>query len=178
MHDYISLQIPCVARTAKLLQSYLTLCNPLDHSPPVSSVHGILQARIQDWVAISFSRGTSPPGGSNRNLLRLLHWQAVSANRLPWWLSGRVCLPMQETHVRSLRRGRPPGEEHGNRLQYSCLENSKDRGAWQARAYGVAKSQTQMTINSNEYVKCRGGRISLCRYLFAQIHRKYCLGEC
>ena len=75
--------------TAKLLQSYPTLCNPLDRSPPVSSVHGILQARIQDWAAISFSRGTSPPGGSNRNLLRLLHWQAVSANRLPWWLSGK-----------------------------------------------------------------------------------------
>ena len=38
-----------------------TLCNPTDYSPPGSSVHGILQARILDWVAISFSRGSSLP---------------------------------------------------------------------------------------------------------------------
>ena len=39
----------------------LTLCNPVDCSPPGSSVHGILQARILEWVAISFSRGSSRP---------------------------------------------------------------------------------------------------------------------
>ena len=37
---------------------------------------------------------------------------------------------------------RSPGEENGYPLQYSCLENSRDRGAWQATAYGVAKSWT------------------------------------
>ena len=37
------------------------LCNPVDCSPPGSSVHGILQARILEWVAISFSRGCSQP---------------------------------------------------------------------------------------------------------------------
>ena len=37
------------------------LCNPMDCSPPGSSVHGILQARILRWVAISFSRGSSQP---------------------------------------------------------------------------------------------------------------------
>ena len=44
-------------------QSYLTLCDPMDcsHPPPGSSVHGILQARILEWVAISFSRGSSLP---------------------------------------------------------------------------------------------------------------------
>ena len=41
---------------AKSLQSCLTLCNPMDSSPPDSSVHGILQARVLEWVAISFSR--------------------------------------------------------------------------------------------------------------------------
>ena len=35
----------------------LTLCNPIDHSPPGPSVHGILQARTLEWVAISFSKG-------------------------------------------------------------------------------------------------------------------------
>ena len=40
---------------AKLLQSYLTLCDPIDGSPPGSSVPGILQARTVEWVAISSS---------------------------------------------------------------------------------------------------------------------------
>ena len=38
-----------------------TLCNPMDYNLPGLSVHGILQARILEWVAISFSRGFSPP---------------------------------------------------------------------------------------------------------------------
>ena len=38
--------------------------------------------------------------------------------------------------------GRSPGEGNGNPLQYSCLENPIDRGAWQATVHGVAKSQT------------------------------------
>ena len=37
-------------------QSYRTLCDPMDYNPPGSSVHGILQARILEWVAISFSK--------------------------------------------------------------------------------------------------------------------------
>ena len=42
-------------------QSCLTLCDPLAYSPPGSSVHGILQARILEWVAISFTRGSAWP---------------------------------------------------------------------------------------------------------------------
>ena len=38
--------------------------------------------------------------------------------------------------------GRSSGGGHGNLLQYSCLENPMDRGAWQAMVHGVAKSQT------------------------------------
>ena len=43
------------AAAAKLLQSCPILCDPIDGSPPGSSVPGILQARILEWVAISFS---------------------------------------------------------------------------------------------------------------------------
>ena len=39
--------------------------------------------------------------------------------------------------------GRSPGEGHGNPLQYSCLENPMDRGAWQATVHEVTQSQTQ-----------------------------------
>ena len=49
------------AAAAKLLQSRLTLCHPIDCSQPGSSVHGILQARILEWVAVPFSRGSSQP---------------------------------------------------------------------------------------------------------------------
>ena len=42
-------------------QSCLTLCNPMDYSPPGSSVRGILQTGILQWVAISFSRRSSQP---------------------------------------------------------------------------------------------------------------------
>ena len=45
---------------AKSLQLCLTLCDPMDCSLPCSSVHGILQARILAWVALPFSRGSSP----------------------------------------------------------------------------------------------------------------------
>ena len=38
-----------------------TVCDPMDCSPPGSSVHGILQAKILEWVAIPFSRGSSQP---------------------------------------------------------------------------------------------------------------------
>ena len=42
-------------------QLCLTLCNPMDCSPPASSVHGILQASVLEWVVIPFSRGSSWP---------------------------------------------------------------------------------------------------------------------
>ena len=49
-------ELPTVATAAaKLLQSCLTLCNPIEGSPPGSPVPGILQARTLEWVAISFS---------------------------------------------------------------------------------------------------------------------------
>ena len=42
------------------------------------------------------------------------------------------------------RSGRSPGEGNGNSLQYSCLENFMDRGAWWARVHGVTQTQTQL----------------------------------
>ena len=45
----------------KSLQSCPTVCNPMDQSLPGSSVHGILQARILEWIAMPSSRGSSQP---------------------------------------------------------------------------------------------------------------------
>ena len=52
----------------KSLQSCPTLCDPMDHSLPGSSVHVILQARILEWVAMPSSRGSSRPRDRTRVL--------------------------------------------------------------------------------------------------------------
>ena len=52
--DFETKQVKTAA-AAKLLQSCLTLCNPIDGSPPGSPIPGILQARTLEWVPISFS---------------------------------------------------------------------------------------------------------------------------
>ena len=59
LHSSYSFVIPCYCCLIGKL--CLTLCDPMDCSLPGSSVHGILQARILEWAAISFSRGSSPP---------------------------------------------------------------------------------------------------------------------
>ena len=51
----LSISHTAAAAAAKSLQSCLTLCDPIDGSPPGSTVPGILQARTLEWVAISFS---------------------------------------------------------------------------------------------------------------------------
>ena len=51
--------------SCEVAQSCLTLCNPMDCSLPGSSVHGIFQARLLEWVAISFSSGSSQPKDQN-----------------------------------------------------------------------------------------------------------------
>ena len=48
-------------------QSCPTLCDPMDCSPPGSSVHGILQARVLEWIAIPFSSGSSQPRDQNKS---------------------------------------------------------------------------------------------------------------
>ena len=55
-----------------------TLCNPMNCSPPGSSVHGISQARILEWVTISYSKGFFSTQRLNPPLSRLLHWQGDS----------------------------------------------------------------------------------------------------
>ena len=77
-----------VCMHAKLLQSCITLYGCMDCSPPVSSVHGVLQARILEWVAMPSSRGSS--WLRNQTRVCLLHWQADS---LPLAPPGKPLLP-------------------------------------------------------------------------------------
>ena len=56
-----TVSLPKLSWRAEVAQSCLALCDPMDCSPPGSSLHGIFQAWILEWVAISFSRGSFPP---------------------------------------------------------------------------------------------------------------------
>ena len=81
---------------SEVAQLYLTLSNPMDCSLPRSSIHGIFQARILEWVAISFSRGSSQPRD----------WTPVSCivdRRFTIWATRAVQLHwsrLQKSHVR------------------------------------------------------------------------------
>ena len=55
------LYVTCAGMHTKSLQSFQLFVTPRDHSPPGSSVHGILQARILEWVAMPSPRGSSRP---------------------------------------------------------------------------------------------------------------------
>ena len=120
-----------------------TLCDPMDCSPQGSSVHGFSQARILEWVAISFSRASS----QHRNQT---HISCVSCTAGGWIL---YHCAIWEAHVSVVKNppanagaadlipglGRSPGEGNSNPLQYSCLGKPMERGTWQARVHGVAK---------------------------------------
>ena len=56
--------------------------------------------------------------------------------------------PMQVTWEFYPGTRRSPGEGNGNSIQYSCLENPMDRGAWRAPVHGIAKSRTQLSMST------------------------------
>ena len=61
-------------------------CDPMDCSPPDSSVHGILQARILEWISMPSSRGSSRPRDWTRGLLHLLHCRQILCH----WATGEA----------------------------------------------------------------------------------------
>ena len=117
-------------------QSCLTLCNPMDYT-----VHGILQARILEWAAFPFSRGSSQPRDRTQGSCIaggfFTSWATREASVLvaqmnlwPGGSEGKVSAYNVGDLGSIPGSGRSPGEGNGNPLQYSCLENSMDGGAW------------------------------------------------
>ena len=94
----------------------------MDCSPPGSSVHGVLQARILEWVSCPPPGDLSNPG-VNPRLLCLLYCRRIFF---------------------TTEQGKPR-EGNGTPLQYSCLENPMDGGAWWAAVHEVAQSRTRLS---------------------------------
>ena len=128
-------------RACAVAQSCLTLCNPMDHSPPGSSLHGILQTRILEWFARPSSRGSfwlRDQTGS----------PALQANSLPLSHQGSPIYIL--LCIKSI-------EGNGNPIQCSCLENPRDGGAWWAAISGVAQIWTQLKrLSSSSSREVRG----------------------
>ena len=74
LYTFFLMFLSCESES-EVTQSSLTLCDPMDCSPPGSSIHGILQAKILEWVVISFSKGSSQPKDllSHRSSLYILN---------------------------------------------------------------------------------------------------------
>ena len=84
-------------QSSSIAQLCLTLCNPMDCCPPGSSIHGLFQLRILEWVAISSSKGSSWPSNQNhvfcvscigsRILYHRATWEAQNSveSRLAWF---------------------------------------------------------------------------------------------
>ena len=100
----------------------------MDCSPPGSSIHRILLARILEWIAIHFSRRSS---GS-------WEWSSVSC-------IVRRFLTIWPSYVSFFREG------NGTPLQYSCLENHMGRGAWPATVHGVTRVGHDWATNHHQH---------------------------
>ena len=111
------------AAAAKSLQSCLTLCDPIDGSPPGSSVHGIFQERVLEWGAIAFSIFNAPICGR----AQLLNGYIINMG-FPGDSEGKESFCNAGDLGLIPGSGRSPG--NSNPVQYSCLENPMDRGAW------------------------------------------------
>ena len=152
------------AAAAKSLQSCLTLCNPIDGSPPGSAIPGILQARTPEWVTISFSNAWKwKVTVKSLSCVRLLATLWTAAYQAPpsmgfpkqeYWsvvplrsLQVGLVVKKSPANAGGIRdtglipgSGRFPEGGHGNPLQSSYLENPMDSRAWQTRVHGVSQS--------------------------------------
>ena len=89
------LQCMKVKSQSEVAQSCLTLCDHMDSSPPGSSVHGILQEKVLEWVAIAFS-------GSQLDLY--FAWKNWHVWFYPWWSDVRIGCECTDVWVGPLRR--------------------------------------------------------------------------
>ena len=102
-------------------QSCLTFCDPMDCSPPGSSVHGILQARILEWVSVHFSRGSSWTRDRTRVSCVAGRFFTVWATRKTWCTN--ICTYLVHVYIYNISQNSPFLTNLGMRC-WSCICDS------------------------------------------------------
>ena len=114
-----------VKSESEVAQSRPTLRDPMVYSLPGSSFHGIFQARVLEWGAIAFS---------NIYIYIYIFYTYAYICTYTWGFPGGSEVKASAWNAGDpgliLGSGRSLGEGNGTPLQYSCLENPMDRGAW------------------------------------------------
>ena len=100
-----------------LLQSCVTLSDPIDCSPPSSSVHKILQVRILEWFAVSPSRGSPQPGKEPVSLMSLTLAGGFFTTSTTWEASILSVTPRKVIAPGKLDPSQAPGLQHQGGLQ-------------------------------------------------------------
>ena len=109
-------------------------------SKAICKFHAILLKSISVWA---FCKNKQAGSKIHMELQGALNSQSNAEKGFPGGLDGKESACNVGDPDLIPRLGRCPGEGTGNPLQYSCLENSTDRGAWWATVHAVTKSQTQ-----------------------------------
>ena len=137
----ITTNVKAIRGVGVCAQSWPTLCDPMDTSrqAPLS----IEFPRQEYWNGLPFR----PPGDLSEQRIKLT---SLSSPALAgWFFPSCLAVNNQLANPRDVGSvpgsGRSPGGGHGNPLQYSCLENPMDKGAWWATVHRVAKSRTRLS---------------------------------
>ena len=151
----------------------MSVCSPIDCSPSGFSVHGIFQARILKYVAISYSRGSSWPGDwihitciswIGRRIL--YHECHLGSHGFPGGSDGKesTCSVVDLDSVPGF--GRSPGGGHGNPLQYSCLETLMDQKSLMSYSPLHLKESNMTAIKHSASLVAQTVRKSVCNAVF------------
>ena len=155
---------------SEVVQSYLTLSDPMDCSLPGSSIHGIFQARIQEWVAIAFSASSCYSHKNTKSLcperdelvfhsLVLQYFHLSKCKRVHTSIYSSAPIEegfprtsvvdspsaMQKMWIQFLGQEDPPEKEMATHSRILAWRIPMDRGALRAIVHGVAKSWTQLS---------------------------------